>query len=88
MTALLNLIARLLFAVAFVVLLFGLLTLGLAVGLVLWIVALLTGRRRQAPQVWVSRMRKQAEAMRPGRPGRATQRGNGEVVDAEVREIR
>lgn len=87
MTALLNLIARLLFAVAFVVLLFGLLTLGLAVGLVLWIVALLTGRRRQAPQVWVSRMRQRAEAMRPGRPGQAP-RGNGEVVDAEVREIR
>lgn len=80
MSTLLNTLARLIFAAAFVVLLLALLAVGLVVGLTLWLVALLTGRRRPAPQDWVQRMRQQAEAMRP--------RAKGEVIDAEVREIR
>lgn len=84
MASLLNFIARTLFVLAFLVLLLGLLILGLAIGLVWWLVALLTGRQRPQARVWASRFQQQA-AQHMRRRGMAPQ---GEVIDAEVREIR
>lgn len=87
MASFLNVVARALFVIAFLVLLVGLLFLGLVVGLVWWLVALITGRQRPQAKVWVSRFQQQAaEQMR--RRGMAARQPAGEVVDAEVREIR
>jgi hypothetical protein len=87
MASLLNFVARALFVVAFLVLLVGLLFLGLVIGLVWWLVALITGRQRPQAKVWVNRFQQQAaEQMR--RRGMAPGRASGEVIDAEVREIR
>jgi hypothetical protein len=82
MASVLNFIARAVFVVAAVVLLVVLLGVGLVVGLVWWLVATLTGGRKPQAKVWVNRMQQQAQAVR-----RRAQ-GQGEVVEAEVREIR
>lgn len=82
MASVLNLLARIVFVASAVVLLVALLALGLLVGLVWWLVALLTGRRRPQARVWMGRMQQQAADIR------RRARGQGEVVEAEVREIR
>lgn len=83
MSQVLNLIARLVFVAAVVLLLLGLLAVGLVLGLVWWLVALLTGRQRPSPQIWVQRFQQQARgAMRPRDPAR------GEVIDVDVKEVR
>ncbi len=86
MASLLNFIARTLFVFAFLVLLLGLLFLGSVIGLIWWLAALLTGRQRPQAKVWVNRF--QQQAAQHMRRGAAPHRDGGEVVDAEVREIR
>lgn len=87
MASLLNFILRAVFLVAFLVLLAGLLVVGTVVGLVWWLVALVTGGRRPVARVWVDRFQQQAARhMRRGTGGAAA--GRGEVVEAEVREVR
>lgn len=82
MATVLNFIARAVFVLAALVLLVVLLGVGLVVGVVWWLVATLTGGRKPQARVWVNRMQEQADQFRRRGPGR------GEVVDAEVREIR
>lgn len=82
MASVLNLLARIVFVASAMVLLLALLVLGLVLGLVWWLVALLTGRRRPDARIWVGRMQQQAQEFR------RRARGQGEVVEAEVREIR
>lgn len=86
MSAVLHFIARVVFVLAALLLLGVLLTVGLVVGLVWWVVALLTGGRRPQAKVWVSRMQQQAQAQAQAFRRRAPVRG--EVVDAEVREVK
>jgi hypothetical protein len=84
MASVLNFIVRLIFVLALAVMLFGLLAVGLVVGLLWWLAALLTGRKRPAARVWVNRFQEQAQqGMRRANKGRE----QGEVVDAQVREL-
>ena len=86
MSSVLHFIARVVFILAALLLLGVLLTVGLVVGLVWWLVAMVTGGRKPQAKVWVSRMQQQAQAQAQAFRRRAP--GQGEVVDAEVREIR
>lgn len=83
MAAVLQFLARLVFLAAALLLLLVLLGLGLVVALVWWLVAALTGTRRPPARVWAERMQRQARGFARGRRA-----GGGEVVDADVREIR
>lgn len=58
-----------------------LLSLGLVVLLVWWVVAALTGRRKPQAKVWAQHVHRRAQ-------GFARRRPVGEVVEAEVRELR
>jgi hypothetical protein len=80
----LQFLARLVFVASAVVLLLALLAVGLVLGLVWWLVALLTGGRRPQARVWVDRAQHQARAWAT----RGAPQPAGEVVEAEVREIR
>jgi hypothetical protein len=81
---------RLVFGVAVLVLLLGLLALGLVLALVAGLVALVTRRKPR----WGVHFQSQAQAWgtqawrRYGQGGRRAAAPRGEVVDAEVREIR
>ncbi len=80
---------RLVFGVAVLVILLGLLALGLVLALVFWLVALFTGRKPRWGVHWQHRAQGwgQTAWRRYGRPQQG-QPNSGEVVDAEVREIR
>ena len=84
MATVLNFIVRFVFIVFLTVFLLGLLAVGLLVGLVWWLVAAITGRKRPAARVWVDRF--QAQAQQGMRRARG-ERGQGEVIDAQVREL-
>lgn len=90
MAAVLQILARLVFLAAALLLLLALLSLGLVVALVWWLVAALTGSRRPPAQVWVQRMQRHARGYAGGfSRGKRGGGGvvDGEVVDGEVREI-
>ncbi len=88
--SLVQIAVRLVFGLAVLVLLLGLLALGLLMALVVGVVALVTRRKPR----WSAQFQSQAQAWgtqawrRYGQGGRGVAAPKGEVVDAEVREIR
>lgn len=84
MASVLHFIARLIFVLALTVMLLGLLAVGLVVGLLWWLAALLTGRKRPAARVWMSRFQQHAQQ---GMRKAGARQGQGEVIDAQVREL-
>ncbi len=84
MASVLHFIARLVFILAVTVLLLGLLAVGLVIGVLWWLAALVTGRKRPAARVWMGRFQEQAQQ---GMRRANASRGKGEVIDAQVREL-